>query len=204
VFPEQGAEREISMANLRLFLATLIAVTCVGYAGTFSRADAGGSSDRALAPATGTVEVDGAHVTGQLVRTGGRPEIVITAHNPTDRAVEVKFQYAAFYTAPAPMYSRMGAMPQQIAGEECLLVAEAGATVHKRVALTQGLPPGAGDQKPEEGWSEEMWSLLVARESIGPEGLWGAVPPSADEEAVELESQQIVLASSTFRQPEVG
>ena len=203
MFPLQGAERGISMGNLRLFLATMIAVACIGYAGTFSQADAGGKSDRALAPATGTVQIDGAHVTGQLLEHSGKTEIVFTAHNPTDRAVELKFQYAAYYTASAPMYSRMGAMPQQIAGEECVLVAEAGQTVHKRVAL-KDLPPGAGTAEPEEDWSAEMWSLIVAREAIGPEGMWGAVPPAPEEDAVALESQQIVLASSAFGRPDVS
>lgn len=183
------------MESLRIFAITMVSVACIGYAGTFSQADAGGQSARDLAASIGTVDIDGARLTGQLVEHDGRTELLLTAHNPTAEKVELRFQYAAYYTAPAPMYSRMGAFPQQVAGEECLLVADAGETVSKRVPL-KDLPPGAGKAEEMEDWSKEMWSLIVSRDAIDEGGMWGAVPPPANEDAVALAAQPIVLASS--------
>jgi hypothetical protein len=176
------------MQNIRTFIAAMAAVVFVGYAGLFSTADADGVSDRPLAPPSGEVLVDGATLTGQLVRADGKTEVVFTAHNPTDQKIDMK--------------SRMGAMPMQVAGQEVLLVADAGATVQKRVRLD--VPEGAGTQKVPEDHSPEGWSLLVARSALSQDAIWGAEPPAPSEEAVDLQDRQVILASSSISSPDLG
>ncbi len=190
------------MQNIRTFIAAMAAVVFVGYAGLFSTADADGVSDRPLAPPSGEVLVDGATLTGQLVQVDGRTEVVFTARNPTDDKIEMKFQYAAYYTAPAAMFSRMGAMPMQVAGQEVLLVADAGETVQKRVRLE--VPEGAGKQKVPEDHSPESWSLLVARSALAQDAIWGAEPPAPSEGAVDLQDRQVILARSSIASPDLG
>ncbi len=191
------------MSHLRTFVTAMTAVVCVGYAGLFSSADADGTSDRPLAPPSGEVVVDGVTLTGQLIQRGGQTEVLFTAHNPGDEKVDLSFQYAAYYTAPAAMFSRMGALPMQVAQEECLLVAEAGKTVQKRVVVSNA-PEDGGPVEVQPDHSPAMWNLIVARSEIAADAIWGAEPPAPANEAVDLADQQVLLASSSVANPLVG
>ena len=192
------------MDSLRIFLVTCVAVVSVGYAGGFTAADADAVSARPLAPPAGVVEIDGVRLTGRLVEDGGKAAILFSAHNPTDRDVQVNFRYAAFHSGPQMMFSRMMSMPDQIASDECLLVAEAGQSVELSVPLEK--PKVAKIPAVErEMWSPESWSLVVSRQEIGPDAVWGAAPPTPGEDVVSLGGLQIVLASSSFgADPDLG
>lgn len=191
------------MKQARFFVTAMALTVCLGHAGIGRVATADGSSERPVAPSSGKVLIDGGELAGELIHHRGLVFAVFTATNNGGQPMDVDFEYAAYHTAASHPFSRMLSSPTEIKRARCTFTVASGTTIKKTIPL-EGAPapaaaPDAGAQPLEMGvpMGEPVWSLVVARDSLGANAGWGATIPSPLTN-VRLEDQQLVLATSVL------
>jgi hypothetical protein len=199
------------MSSFRIFTCVATLSLCITYVGALSDANAGGGNARELAPASGTVSVDGAELSARLFQIEDKVFARFTAANLRAEATTLDVEYAVFRTAPVSMMARMMPFPEHVAGGSCAITVAANGTVDHTILVQENAPlpspvhtldlePTLESISPELFMGEATWSLVVSRKDIPEAFGWGAVPPSVGDPA-ELGDEQVVLAASPLEMP---